>query len=160
MKVITFLTALAIFMLGGVYFFNEPESIAQAPPVIKKPDRSIEKAFDERLNRVENKVSEAEQAKPEPTPRVIIKKVIITKEVPVEEHKNVLTIGGEQYEVEPMEYKGYNIFNVDSIQAQIVEDEVNDAIRHNDSLKQAAIEHAEENINMWQEFKKLFKRKK
>lgn len=156
MKALIFCTVLFIFTAGGAYFFHDPESNAQSPPPSpKKPVPNIEKAFDERLNRVENKVNEAEKAKP----KVIIKKVTVIKEVPAEDHKSLLTIGGEQYEVEPLEYKGYNIFNVDSIQQAIVEQEAEEAMYRNDTLTQAIIEEANERINLWQKVKSIFKRK-
>lgn len=160
MKALIFFTVLFIFTAGGVYLFSDPESSAQVPPAsVNKPINNIEKEFDARLDRVEDKVTQAEQKKIDAKPKIVIRKVTVIKEVPAEDHKSLLTIGGEQYEVEPLEYKGYNIFNVDSIQNAIAEQEIEKAMYSNDTFSHAMIEEANERINLWQKVKSFFKRK-
>lgn len=97
----------------------------------------------------------------EPKPRIIykVKKVYVIKEVPPEDHKVLLTIGGNQYEVDPVFYKGYDLIDVDSIQNAIVEAEIEDAMYRNDSLSQVMLEEANDHINLWQKVKLFFKRK-
>lgn len=164
MRGLVFLTAVFIFALGGVIFLHDPSAEAQQPPVLS-PNPNIEKQFDAQLNRVEEKVSRAEQVKVSTKPKVIykIRKVYVVKEVLPEEHKVLLNIGGNQYEADPTIYKGYILIDVDSIQKAIVEQDIEEAMYTNDTLSQVMIEEANGEINKWKEFKQkvktFFKRK-
>lgn len=157
MKAIMFITVIFILSIGGVMLFHEPSSKAQVPPDSPKVD--IEKKFDAQLDRVEDKVSKAEQVKISTKPKIIylVRKVYVPRE---DKKKVLLTLDGGEYLIDPVIHKEYLMVDVDSIQKAMADQEIEQAMYSNDTLSQVMIEEANERISLWKKVKSFFKRKK
>lgn len=159
MRTALFITVLAFLMVGGVIYFNEPAAVAQ--PIadsIALPD--VEGRFDQAIERVENKVAEAEKVKPAAF-AAKAKKRIVRKRVDQKESNDVIIVvpaDSITYEFPGKRYAGYVVVHPEDF-AQVMSG-ADTCEYFQDTMSQAAVEVANEQIGAWQWVKSLFKKRK
>lgn len=159
MKALIFFTVLFIFTVGGVYLFSDPESRAQIPPApLKKPIKNIEKEFDARLDRVEDKVTQAEQLPAKPVVKIIYRTKNVA--VPHPKEETIYFMRDSTVSVEMNVRRESGAFFVDMNEVDSIEKAQDDlTVKPYYDVRDTVVEQAEEHIKFWERVTRIFKRK-